>query len=60
MHKTHQGEKAKSMRKEAGELVRDARRMMTAAKALPDASHKARALEGQAYELKAEAPAIKI
>jgi len=33
---------------------------MTAAKALPNASHKARALEGQAYELKAEAPAIKI
>jgi len=60
MHKTEAGEKAKAMRKEAGELVRDARTMMKAAKALPDASHKARALEGQADELKAEAEALKV
>ena len=47
------------MRKEAGELARRAKAMTKVAKALPDASHKARALEGQADELKeAYAPYI--
>ena len=60
MHKTDAGEKAKAMRKEAGELARRAKAMMNAAKSLPDASHKARELEGQADELKAEAEALKV
>ena len=59
MHKTDAGEKAKAMRKEAGELVRDAKAMMKAAKSLPDVSHKARELEGQADGLKAEAEGLK-
>ena len=59
MHKTEAGEKAKAMRKEAGELARRAKAMTKVAKALPDVSHKARALEGQADELKAEAEALK-
>ena len=59
MHKTEAGEKATAMKKEAGELARGARTMMKAAKALPDASHKARELEGQADDLKVEAEALK-
>ena len=59
MHKTEAGEKAKVVRKEAGELARDAKAMMKAAKVLPDVSHKARELEGQADVLKAEAEALK-
>jgi hypothetical protein len=60
MHKTEAGEKAKAMRKEAGELAGRAKAMMKAAKALSDISHKAREMEGQADELKAEAEALKV
>jgi hypothetical protein len=59
MHKTEAGEKAKAMRREAGELARGAKAMMKAAKTLPKACEKARELNGQADELKAEAKALK-
>jgi len=55
MHKTEAGEKAKAMRKEAEELVRDARVMMKAAEVLTEAGERALDLEGRADELKAEA-----
>ena len=60
MHKTEAGEKAKAMRKEAGELARDAKAMMKAAKILPDVSHMTKELESHADELKAEAEALKV
>ena len=50
MHKTTAGEKRKALREEALELARDAKAAMKA-----DAMEKARALEGQADSLKAEA-----
>jgi hypothetical protein len=59
MHKTPAGEKRKALRREARELAIDAKAAMKAAKTLPEASQKARALEGRADELKAEAEALK-
>ena len=53
MHKTTAGEKRKALREEALELARDAKAAMKA-----DAMEKARALEGQADSLKAEAEAM--
>ena len=58
MHKTTAGEKRKAMREEALVLARDAKAAMKAAKTLSDAMEKARALEGQADSLKAEAEAM--
>ena len=54
MHKTTAGEKRKALREEALELARDAKAAMKA-----DAMEKARALEGHADELKAEAEDLK-
>jgi len=59
MHKTEAGARAKAMKKEAGELVRDAKAAMKAAKTLSDAGEKARELEGRADVLKAESEALK-
>ena len=53
MHKTTAGEKRKALKEEALELARDAKAAMKA-----DAMEKARALEGQADSLKAEAEAM--
>ena len=53
MHKTTAGEKRKALREEALALARDAKAAMKA-----DAMEKARALEGQADSLKAEAEAM--
>ena len=55
MHTTDAGKKRKTLRAEALELVRDARAVMKAARALPDAGEKAHELEGRADLLKAEA-----
>ena len=59
MHKTTAGEKRKALKEEALELAKDAKAGRKAAKTLPDARKKARALEGQASSLKAEAEALK-
>ena len=47
------------MRKEAGELARDAKAMMKAAKVLPEAGERVLDLEAQANGLMAEAKALK-
>ena len=59
MHKTTAGEKRKALKAEALELARDAKAAMKASKTLSDARKMARALEGQADSLKAEAEALK-
>jgi hypothetical protein len=59
MHKTTAGEKRKALKAEALELAKDAKAVMKAAKILPDASEKARELEGQADELMAESEALR-
>ena len=58
MHKTTAGEKRKALREEALALARDAKAAMKAVNTLSDAMEKARALEGQADSLKAEAEAM--
>jgi hypothetical protein len=59
MHKTESGEKAKTLKKEAGKLAKDATAARRAAKILPEAREKVRELEGQADSLQAEAEALK-
>lgn len=59
MHKTEAGEKAKTLKKEARELARDATAAMKAAKTFPEAGEKARELEGQADKALAESEALK-
>jgi hypothetical protein len=59
MHKTPAGEKRKALKAEALELAIDAKGTMKAAKTLPEAREKARELESQVDELKAEAEALK-
>jgi hypothetical protein len=59
MHKTEAGEKAKTLKKKAQELARDATAAMKAAKTLPEAGEKARELEGQADKALAESEALR-
>ena len=59
MHKTTAGEKRKALKAEAQELARDAKKVMKAAKTLPEARGKARTLEDRAASLQAEVDALK-
>ncbi len=59
MHKTTAGEKRKALKAEAQELARDAKKVMKAAKTLPEARGKARTLEDRAASLQAEVEALK-
>ena len=59
MHKTEAGERAKALLQEALELARRAKAAMKAAKTLPEASHKARELQGEADKVLAESEALK-
>jgi hypothetical protein len=59
MHATNAGEKRKALQKEAGELARDAKAAMKAARTLPEAREKARELQGEADQALAESEALK-
>ena len=59
MHTTDAGEKRKALKREALELARRAKAAMKAAKTLPEASHKARELQGEADKALAESEALK-
>ena len=59
MHKTEAGEKAKTLKREAQELARDATTTKRAAKTLPEAHEKARALQEEADKARSEAVALR-
>ena len=59
MHKTTSGEKRKALRKEAMELVTQARAAMKAAGVLPQAGPKVQELQEEADRLRAEAEGLK-
>jgi hypothetical protein len=59
MHATNAGERRKALKREALELSRRAKAMMEAAKTLPEASNKARELQGGADKALAESKALK-
>lgn len=60
MHRTDAGEKRKALKKEAGEIVKESKAVMRAARTIPEAHKEAQRLQEKADNILAESQVLKL